>query len=69
MWWHKLRYLHVLTWATVGALLIDGQVSRWAGVLIVFDILPGLLIRITQKQLERASVSEPADENVLMFRF
>lgn len=71
VWWHRLRYLHVLTWALVAALLITDTVTEWAGVVVALDVLPGLVQRIYTKRTAYARVpeTEPADENILMFRF
>ena len=69
-WWHKLRYLHVLTWALVAMLLLTDTAAEWAGVVVAMDVLPGLIKRITTKEVAYARVSEElTDDRVLMFRF
>ena len=41
VWWHDLRKFHAGIWLLVSAFLFLDQ--RWAGFLIIYDIIPGLL--------------------------
>lgn len=72
VWWHHLRYVHVLTWGFVAALLIEGSASEWAGAIALADILPGLLTKWIKAQRQGDTIlqepSRPQDGQSI-FRF
>lgn len=72
VWWHHLRYFHVLTWGFVAVLLIEGSATEWAGVIALVDILPGLLTKWTKAQMQGDTIlqepSRPQDGQSI-FRF
>lgn len=41
VWWHHLRKFHAVIWLLVAALLFMD--IRWAGVLVLYDVIPGIL--------------------------
>jgi len=46
VWWQRLRYMHVVVWYTVAALIFNK--IPWAGWVIVLDAIPGFFLKAQQ---------------------
>lgn len=75
VWWHKLRYIHVVTWVSVAAILLEDSSSKLPGIIALLDILPGLIKHYIKSRVENmpeelasGGISEATSEQA-MYRF
>ena len=72
VWWHPFRYIHVITWGAIAALLLENTATQWAGIIALVDILPGLFTKWSKAHMQENTIlQEPrrSQDNQSIFRF
>lgn len=63
VWWHRLRYLHVVFWSLVGIFLLVKELQTYAWIFVAIDVLPGLFIKFWYINVDNKKVTESLEVN------
>lgn len=45
VWWHPLRYIHLVSWSLVAIFLNVHGLQKWAWSIVAADVVPGLIYK------------------------
>ena len=57
VWWHRLRYIHVVSWTLV-VIFMNIGLEKYAWVFVFVDVMPGLYLKITGMYEKEDSMTE-----------